>query len=291
MQVILHAGAHMTDEDRLLDCLSADRELLARNGTHVPNPSSYRKLMRNLLHSTQITGETITAREQVLNAIVTDDMPERIVLSNASFFGTPKMAASGGELYSAADTRLLHFQKIFPSDQLELFLAIRNPASFLPAIFSTIEFDSMADYLRDADPRSVRWSDLISRIRSAFPDLHLTIWCNEDTPLIWSEILREMGGLDPTVTLKEEFSLMTEIMSASGMQRFYAYLDSHPGMTESQKRRVIAAFLDKFADESAIEEELDVPGWTEDLIEEMTELYDEDVLTIQRIPGVKLITP
>jgi hypothetical protein len=31
------------------------------------------------------------------------------------------------------------------------------------------------------------------------------------------------------------------------MQRFAAYLKSHPEMTEIQKRRVISTFLDKFA--------------------------------------------
>ena len=44
-------------------------------------------------------------------------------------------------------------------------------------------------------------------------------------------------------------------MSKEGMQRFAAYLKSHPDMTEIQKRRVISAFLDKFALEEEIEEE------------------------------------
>ena len=58
-----------------------------------------------------------------------------------------------------------------------------------------------------------------------------------------------------------------------------------------QKRRVIAAFLDKFALDEEIEEELDMPGWTEELVAELTEVYDEDVLAIQRIPGVTVLTP
>ena len=79
-------------------------------------------------------------------------------------------------------------------------------------------------------------------------------------------------------------------MSKEGMQRFAAYLKSHPDMTEIQKRRVISAFLDKFALEE-IEEELDLAGWTEDLMDDMTDVYDEDMLEVQRIPGITLIAP
>ncbi len=80
-------------------------------------------------------------------------------------------------------------------------------------------------------------------------------------------------------------------MSKEGMQRFAAYLKSHPDMTEIQKRRVISAFLDKFALEEEIEVELDLAGWTKDLMDDMTDVYDEDMLEVQRIPGITLIAP
>ena len=62
-------------------------------------------------------------------------------------------------------------------------------------------------------------------------------------------------------------------------------------MSEAQKRRVITAFLDKYALEEEIEEELDMPGWTEELVERMTALYDADVEIIRAMPGVTFITP
>ena len=62
-------------------------------------------------------------------------------------------------------------------------------------------------------------------------------------------------------------------------------------MTEMQKRRVISAFLDKFALEEEVEEEVDLAGWDDDLMDDMTDVYDEDMLEVQRIPGVTLIAP
>jgi hypothetical protein len=61
------------------------------------------------------------------------------------------------------------------------------------------------------------------------------------------------------------------------MQRFAAYLKSHPEMTEIQKRRVISTFLDKFALEKKIQEELTLAVWTKDLIDDMTGVYAEDM--------------
>ncbi len=60
-------------------------------------------------------------------------------------------------------------------------------------------------------------------------------------------------------------------------------------MTEMQRRRVMTAFLDKFALEEQIEEELELPGWNNALVDDLTEAYDEDVFRIERIPGVQVI--
>jgi hypothetical protein len=62
-------------------------------------------------------------------------------------------------------------------------------------------------------------------------------------------------------------------------------------MTEIQRRRVIAAFLDKYALPDQIEDSVDVPGWTPALIAELTEIYDEDVFQLSAIHAVQMITP
>jgi len=93
------------------------------------------------------------------------------------------------------------------------------------------------------------------------------------------------------VALAGEFALLPEIMTKAGHERFNAYMEARPGLTEAQKRRVVTAFLDKFADEAAIEEELDVPEWDPGMIETLSALYDEDVAEITRMDGVRMILP
>ncbi|EDM69457.1 hypothetical protein RAZWK3B_12432 [Roseobacter sp. AzwK-3b] len=291
MKVVLHAGAHVTDEDLLVRCLTDNADLLAGHGTLAPHPVTYRKLLRDILQDMQQGRGPAEARKSLLDAIGLNATTERLILSNPGLFGTPKMAASAGILYSAAEERLAALDTILAGAELELFIAIRNPATFLPAIFRQSPVASFSELMRGKKPETVRWSEMIIRVRTAFPDMPITLWCNEDTPLIWAEVVRELAGLDPTASFEGEFLLLSRIMSEVGMKRFHTYLESHPGMTEVQKRRVIAAFLDKFAEEEAIEEELDLPGWTDDLVDRLSDLYDEDVYNIQRIPGVQVITP
>ncbi len=291
MQIVLHAGAHATDEDRLLKCLVANRDMLTARGTGVPYPKLYRKLLRDVLHDAAQDGVAPGAREALLGALGMEAAPDRLVLSNPGFFGTPKMAVSGGAFYTAAATRMRIFREIFAGDEVEMFFAICNPAMFLPAIMAQTRFDTLAELLGGTDPADMRWSDMIERVRRANPDVPVTVWCNEDTPLIWGQILREMAGVDHGVRMIGEHALLREIMTPAGMTRFEAYLARYPDMPEMQKRCAVAAFLGKFADEDAIEEELDLPGWTHEVVDRLTDLYDEDVDRIDRIPGVTLIAP
>ena len=177
-----------------------------------------------------------------------------MLLSNAHFFAIAGNAVQRGVLYPEAPSRMKSLRRLFPDDELEFFMAIRNPATFLPLVLEKSSHTSITDILGRATPQSVRWSDMISAVREAAPDVPITVWCNEDTPLTWAQIMREMAGLDPEEQIAGGFDLLTTIMSKEGMARFREYLKKHGTMTEMQTRRVIAAFLDKFALEDEIEE-------------------------------------
>ena len=290
MQIILHAGAHVTDEDRLVTCLLKNAEHLEAIGTVVPEPESYRNMLRDTIAAATDSAAPPDLGQNLRNALLPSGDADRLVISNDSFFGTHKMAVKR-MFYPASCARLEALRQLLPDDHVELFFAVRNPASFMPALLEITNFNSIRDLFRGYDPLSFRWSELFERIRAQIPDIPITVWCNEDTPLIWAELIREMGGLDPTQEIEGEYDLLQEIMSEGGMKRFLSYVDSHPGMTEVQKRRVIAAFMDKFVDDDAVEEEYELAEWTVDIVDQMTELYEEDVFNIPRVPGVTLITP
>ncbi len=291
MQLVFHTGAHFTEEERLMKCLLKNKEAFGTRGVVVPGPGKYRRLLRDTMDAMDISEPAENAREILLDAILDHASAERVVMSNGRFFGPGRLAVRRGLIYPKASKRMVQMAQIFETDQIELFMGLRNPATFLPEAYRRSSKEGLADFMGGVDPRAVRWSDTLLRIREAVPKISITVWCNEDAPLIWPEILREMGGMDHCDGIEGEYDLLSEIMAPEGMTRFLAYLEKHPTMTEIQKRRVMVAFLDKFAIEEAIEEELDMPGWTEELVAEMTQTYDEDVFAIARIPGVQLISP
>lgn len=291
MQIAIHTGAHFTDEERLIKCLVRNKDSLARQGVAVPGPSRYRSLLKKTFDALKDAQPSPDAREVLLDAILDEADCDRMVLSNPNFFGAPRAALRRGMLYPNAGPRMATLAGLFPGDQLEMFIGLRNPASFLPEVFKKSPKDDFLELTGGVDPRLITWSDMIRRVRAEAPDVPITVWCNEDTPLIWSQIVREIAGLDHGATIEGEFDLLQEIMSKEGMRRFLAYLDTHNLVTEMQVRRVISAFLDKFALEDKVEEELDLRGWDDAMVEELTEIYDEDVFDIERLPGVTLIEP
>ena len=293
MQVILHTGAHCTDEDRILKCLLRNAEAWRHEGVAVPGPSKYRKLLADAINKLKTAEPSDEVREILLDAIVSEDpgQIDRLVLSNDNFFSVPKLMMQNGRLYLRAEARLRTLCSIFAEDDVELFMGVRNPATLLPAVFSATPHSDFSTFMEGVDPMHFRWSDLIRRISDELPHLPITLWCNEDTPLIWGQIIREMAGIELTRKITGAFDLFSSIISREGMKRFRAFLAENPDLNEMQKRRVMAAFLDKYALEDEIEEAVDLPGWDDAYVDMLTELYEDDLETIARMPGVTLITP
>ncbi len=291
MQVIFHTGAHHTDDERLLKCLLNNKQDFSQRGIAVPGPGKYRTLLKDAFGALDEAQPSEDARDVLVDAILDDEKANRLILSNANFFGSPRFALGDGQLYPQATLRLHQLTQLFSGDRIEIFMAIRNPATFVPNVLGKANEQQRENILADNPPRYLRWSELLRRIRNELPELSLTVWCHEDIPLIWGQIIRDMAGLAEGEQIIGAFDILRDIMSKEGMRRFRAYLNEHPATSERKKRQVMTAFLDKYADLEAMEEELDLEGWTEALVSELTALYDVDVAEIRTIPGVRLIEP
>jgi hypothetical protein len=291
MDLILHTGVHYTEEERLLKSLLRNASTLQQRGVAVPGPSTYRALIRDTLNAMHKTPAAPQAREVLMDAFLDDAKYQRVVLSDANFFRTQGTALMGGVLYPHASVRMMRMAQLFSEDRIEIFMGLRNPATLIPILYGQAQKRDPLAFWGRKQPIDVKWSETIAMIREATPEIPITVWCNEDTPLVWGDVLRAMGGLDPDEKIAGGFDLLATIMSKEGMQRFRAYLEKHPNLSQLQRRKVIAAFLDKFALDGAIEEELDMPGWDDALVDQMTDAYDADMEVVANIPGVRFIMP
>jgi hypothetical protein len=291
MQVVYHLGAHSTDEDRLIKCLKRNPEALKRAGTLVPWSGQYRLVLRDALLA--LRGEPADAayQETILDMMVEEDEFDRIVFSHDFFMCIPQRVITPEGLYATAPEKINPLANILADAEAEFYMATVNPATLIPALIHRIKDGTYENVMQGVDPRALRWAPMVQQMAEAAQGRKLVVWCNEDLPLIWPEVLRNLGGLNDEAELDGDFAILSAIMAPDGLERLRAYLSSHPPQTIAQRRKIVAAFLDKFAIKDALEVDVELPGWTAELIEEITNIYEADTAQIAEIPGVEFIRP
>ncbi len=290
MRIVYHLGAHCTDEDRLVRCLLKNRAVLAEQGIIVPSPTRYRKLMRDIAVQLRGNAASQDTEAMILDQIMDEASADRLILSWTRFLSHPAFAV-GEVLYPDGGERLRAFSLIFPDIEPEFHLAIRNPATFLPDLRQRAQEKGHEDILNGVDPTRLRWSDTVRDIKTANPGVPLTVWCDEDTPLIWPEVLQAVSGHDPATPLEDDDELLALLMTEAGLARYHTYCREHPPQSVAHRRRIVTAFLEKFGRPERLTAEANAPGWTDELVETLTKSYLVDVERIARIPGVRLIQP
>ncbi|TGD66028.1 hypothetical protein EYC08_03785 [Tabrizicola sp. WMC-M-20] len=289
MRIVYHLGAHCTDDERLVRCLLKNRQVLGEQGIVVPGPARYRTLLRDTAMTLKGQPASRDTQALVLDQIMDEDRAERLILSWENFLSFPQWVLKT-RLYPAAAERVSAFTQIFPDIEAEFHLAIRNPATFLPDLFAKQRDKTFDQFMSDIDPADIRWSDVIGDMLNANPGVPFTVWCDEDTPLIWPEVLQAVSGHAEGTVLTDANELLGTIMSPEGLTRMIAYMESHPAHTAVQRRRIVSAFLDKFALPDRVEMEVELPGWTQETVASLTEGYYQDVARIRAMPGVTFLS-
>jgi len=291
MEIAIHLGAHLTDEDRLIRCLMRNRAALLADGISIPSTSRYRTALRRTAHEMRDTATDAETQEALLDSLITEDTIRRVVFSSDCFLSNHRWAIGRGQIYPDAGTKVETLRRLFPAAKVEFFIAIRNPATFLPALVEHAGPGGFEQVMGGVNPLALRWSDTLARIHEATPGCRLTVWCDEDTPLLWPEILREVAGHPDDMALEGVFDWYQGFVSPAGLRLMGKWLADRPPMTDLQRRKVLSAFLDKFALAEKLEVEADLPGWQADHAEILSELYAQDVDLIAQMPGVDFLEP
>ena len=86
------------------------------------------------------------------------------------------------------------------------------------ALEQGVEVDA---FVAGQDVGAMRWSEPLAAIRAACPDVPLTVWCNEDLPLVWPDVLRAVAGVG--TELAGEDAILRQIMSPAGFARLEGF--------------------------------------------------------------------
>jgi hypothetical protein len=264
-----------------------------QNKIALPLPKNYRRPLRKWMMQANHTALDADARDILLDVFLNGEPEEcrTLYMGITSFFGAPKETIQNNALCPQAIGNLVRFMALFPEDQTHLFLALRNTTTFIPAMMAEAKTDNLNFIMYKSDPGALRWSDFLKSNRQRFPALSMTIWFIEDTPFIWGQFMRLVGGFSPSTPMVGSYNLIESILSEEGFTCFQAYLEKHPEMNERQKRKVMFAFAEQFGRADVLEQDVSVPGWDAQMVYDLTAQYEADLANINAISGVRLVLP
>ncbi|MEM7518828.1 MAG: hypothetical protein AAF368_18140 [Planctomycetota bacterium] len=283
MQVLLHLGAHRTDGGLLIRSILRNRGLLSTQGIVVPGPSRYRDLIGEVSETLGGEPASETTEDMLLEAIGDDDRAERIVLSNDNFLCQEIDVLTDEGLYPTAQ-RSAWLRNCFPSHDVEFALALRNPATLVPALVAHLPEDEGAPTLAALRPERLRWLDVVVDIAAANPDTPLTIWCHEDAPHIWGELMREITAHDPATVLEGASDMLETLLPPEATGKLNAFLESQGEVTPDQRRQAYAAFLAAHADDAPC------TSWSDETRADLTAAYAEDIAAIAQLQNVTMVS-
>jgi hypothetical protein len=292
MDIALHLGVHCTDDERLIRALMKNRDRLAAEGIALPPSRSYRQMLPKLVRSLRGGAAGADAQEMLRDALWGEETPERVIFSHENLACFPAQAVGENGLYPYLHLRLAALANIFPADHCTFFVALRNPATLVPDLLERSNVTEYAGLMGNTDPRALRWGPVLMQMLEAVPDAGLIFWCNEDTPLLWPEILARVAGVTGPEALEGADDMLALLLTDTGFARYREFITSHDGpLTSGQRRKLAATFLRKFAKPEEMEVAVDLPGWTDEMVAEMTEAYDADVAEVAALPGVTFLLP
>ena len=291
MIISMHIGAHATNGALLLRSLLKNASVLAEQGVCVPSPSRYRDILPAAMKKVRGERASLESQEMIIDELVDREGYNRIVLSYEDLICLPPLVFEKGQFYGKANFKLPWLRNVFADHRMEFFIGIRNPATFIPETFAMCgPRTSYADFIGNMALGDIRWANLAMRMHEACPDARLTFYVFEDTPILWPHLMRQITGVDARIPLEGDLDVVAGVMQREGMKRLRTYLHTHQPQTEQQRQRILSAFLDKYVDPDALEAEIELPGWTEDIVDGLTELYEDDLEKLATVPGVNLIS-
>ncbi len=291
MDIALHLGAHLTDGTQLRNCLLHNSAMLEADRVLVPRARNFLSLLTDAATHIASGHGAPDAFGHLLASVSAPEDTRRLVLSAPRLLARLPETLDETRFYPDADRRIAALRHMFAGQDVTVFLAIRNPASYVPAFLSSGKVQSAGADDHEIEADTLRWSEFIGRFQQIWPEARLTIWCDEDTPFIWHRVLRIISDHQPETEFAKSFAWFDSVLRDGASDKLAAYLDASPPVDETHRQRVITAFLDKFSDDEKLEIDTSVTGWDAARIDDLTALYDADTDLIRTMPGIRFIAP
>lgn len=290
MEIVFHIGAHCTDEGLLTRSLRLNSRVLDEDGILVPTPKSYFSVLRDAMRRYEGDVPDKETREAILDAMLDGREGRRVILSHENLISFAPFVFAKKDFYPRMGDKARWLRNLFPDNPVEFHIALRDPASLVPAIFERKRDSLDALSFRDSiNLEALSWHNVLRDLQEGVPDSPIVTWCNEDTPLIWPEVLQAVTDHEPDLVLENSDGVLKTLLSEEGVRRMRSFLDTKPPKSTKHRRRIALAFFDKYGNLDMLDEEVSLPGWDEAITDALSETYTDDISRIRTLANVELI--
>ncbi|KZY32523.1 hypothetical protein A3731_22005 [Roseovarius sp. HI0049] len=209
-----------------------------------------------------------------------------VLLMDENILGSTdrKMLMRKTRLYPWAHHRLGRILALFPGHDIEIGLALRSPATFLPSCWSESlhhgPFEPFRRFIKGVDPLSLRWSALADRLHDAAPHARIVAWRYEDYPQVFPFLTTRLLGPDAGPHVTPVDRVMRPGLSAEAAHWL--------GQQQTPDKETVLSARKRFPKKE------NAPGldpWTAVDHAAMATAYADDIATLAACSHVELVTP
>ncbi|GAA3866849.1 hypothetical protein [Celeribacter arenosi] len=296
MRVTLHVGLHFAGAPRLIAGLRANNPAFEAGGTFVPRQKEYRAPVADILQKLDGLPPIEAEQIELLSQILKNRKTSHLLMSDVLWAGALDAAFSEGRLYADLGVNVARVAELFDTSDVRIAISLRDPVGFVSDALSTPELaGKMTPFLRNCDTATLGWEQGLQELRAALPTSSIVAWREEDAPLIWPRVLRELGRLPRDAPVARSYAPLRQILSAKGMRQLFGEVASTPPVDDIAFENLVRRFLAEFAVPDNLPDRpvgsVNIPGWSQEAYHGITQRYWAQTAAFGKEEGVTFIAP
>ena len=295
LNVTLHLGAHKTASTHLQHSLRMHNELLVKKGIAFYSPPLMRAQNLDYMGRLGLTRNSDELPFDVLSEM--KQAADKLVISEENFLALahPPSKPADAPLYPRAGRALGKLLKASPDVAFDLFMSVRDYASFYQSLYSQNFygglFQPLDHFMGGFHYDTLTWADPIKDLCALDNVRSLTVWRYEDYPAIGPKVIDAMFGKGIGAKVKLDAPVRHPGLSqraAAELLKIGADQPDNIGKPRKLENRKIAADLAQTYPVTSDNPKIAI--WTGDDLAASSTRYDADLGAIADMPKVTLLS-
>jgi hypothetical protein len=290
VRLVLHIGAHGTDDGLIARWLAGNRTPLAEQGVLAPPPRVFLHRLGEALDRDRDQDPQVR-EEALLRGMGASGARRRLAVSAPGLLGAAQDMV-GPEGFYAHDVarRMLALRTLFPRCRFSVLLAVRAPSGILPALLPQ-DPEAAAGRLSALGDGTLPWGQVVAALRRHLPGARLVVWRHEDLAWVWPDVLTELLGSGPVLPRPGLDAFAALGLSAEAAVRLRHYLAGNPARSAGQLRETAEVFATRFGRAVPHANGADLPGWMHEEFARLDAGYRTEWDDIANQTGVVALAP